>query len=310
MPARQKHHKIVLAAAGVLLATGAVFAHSAANAAATLTTPVATGTVEAESASCTGTDSVASGGARVVSSGSVTCVVQTGTDASRLIVRGASDWLPAGSTGAQVAASVDGVRAGSAAFATTSYVDRTLAVSVKPGRHTVVLAVSGVENLNFKLDRVSLAGPTITAYVTAYTYFDNTPPGSATISHPVLHTTAGGTGTYADPITIAVGHTLNTGRDVLDYPAGTRMYLPHVKRYFLVEDTCGDGPTPENVPCHKHPATVAAWVDMWLGGAGGTRATTDACAAHVTGNHPVELSPPPGRTVVAGPIFSGGRCTV
>src|SRR5512135_1310636 len=39
------------------------------------------------------------------------------------------------------------------------------------------------------------------AYTTGYTWFDNTPPGSGEISHPVLHAKAGGTGTYADPIT-------------------------------------------------------------------------------------------------------------
>ena len=36
-----------------------------------------------------------------------------------------------------------------------------------------------------------------TTYTTAYTWYDNTPVGSTTISHPVLHKTAGGTGTYS-----------------------------------------------------------------------------------------------------------------
>ena len=53
------------------------------------------------------------------------------------------------------------------------------------------------------------------AYITAYTWFDNTPAGSPTISHPVLHKTAGGSGTYEDPVTIAVGHSLETGTDIL-----------------------------------------------------------------------------------------------
>src|SRR6478735_2193221 len=92
-------------------------------------------------------------------------------------------------------------------------------------------------------------------YITAYTWYDNTPEGSPDISHPVLHRKAGGTGSYADPVTIAVGHSLATGRDVLDFPAGTRIYLPHVRRYFIVEDTCGDGPTPEAGPCHATAST-------------------------------------------------------
>src|SRR5262249_39093747 len=41
-----------------------------------------------------------------------------------------------------------------------------------------------------------------TAYITGYGWPDNTPP-SANISNPVVHQSAGGTGTYADPITIA-----------------------------------------------------------------------------------------------------------
>src|SRR5215216_6526313 len=54
------------------------------------------------------------------------------------------------------------------------------------------------------------------AYLTGYTWWDNTPAGSAAIAHPVLHATAGGVGTYADPIT--VGYT-SAGPDI---PYGTR----------------------------------------------------------------------------------------
>ncbi|NUS36998.1 MAG: hypothetical protein HOQ04_11190 [Pseudarthrobacter sp.] len=92
-----------------------------------------------------------------------------------------------------------------------------------------------------------------TACATAYTWFDNTPAGSATISHPVLHKSAGGAGTFEDPITIAVGHSLASGRDVLDFPAGTRLYLPDVRRYFIVEDTCGDGNDPRTGHATRAP---------------------------------------------------------
>ena len=54
--------------------------------------------------------------------------------------------------------------------------------------------------------------------------------------------------------------------DILDYPAGTRFYIPNVRRYFIVEDTCGDGDTPQNGPCHTgYPKGTTAWVDMWIG---------------------------------------------
>ena len=40
------------------------------------------------------------------------------------------------------------------------------------------------------------------AYLTGYSYWDNTPPGSSAISKPVIHRRAGGTGKYNDPISI------------------------------------------------------------------------------------------------------------
>ena len=46
------------------------------------------------------------------------------------------------------------------------------------------------------------------AYLTGYSFWDNTPPGSAAIARPVIHRRAGGSGTYGDPITIAVGYRL------------------------------------------------------------------------------------------------------
>ncbi|MEP6464508.1 MAG: LysM domain-containing protein [Frankiaceae bacterium] len=153
-------------------------------------------------------------------------------------------------------------------------------------------------------------GRTFTAYVTGYTWFDNTPPGSAEISNPVLHQTADGTGTYADPITVAVGHDLSSGRDVLDYAAGTRFYLPYLKRYFLVEDTCGDGPKPQNGACHRHASNVSAWLDIWIDGEGGTASSADSCASRITRNTTVEINPPTGRLVTSGSVASGGHCAL
>ena len=60
------------------------------------------------------------------------------------------------------------------------------------------------------------AGETrLVAYTTGYDYPDNTPAGNA-ISNPIIHSGAGGTGTYADPITAAVGHSITNGKDTLD----------------------------------------------------------------------------------------------
>ena len=155
------------------------------------------------------------------------------------------------------------------------------------------------------------------AYTTGYTWFDNTPPGSTVISHPVLHPRAGGTGTYVDPITLAVGHSLETGEDVLDYPAGTRFYLPHVRRYFIVEDTCGDGATPQDRGCHNLASAAAGartWVDLYVGGAAGDdEAAVRACAGKVTDGdtelHEMIKDPASTHPVVPGPFFQDGRCT-
>lgn len=149
-------------------------------------------------------------------------------------------------------------------------------------------------------------------YITAYTWFDNTPPGSPIISHPVLHKTAGGTGTYEDPVTIAVGHSLETGKDVLDYPAGTRIYLPNVRRYFIVEDTCGDGDAPEEGPCHtgaEEFGDASIWLDIWIGGEDESAEFARRCTREVTGVHTAVFDPADNYVVAAGEgVIHDGEC--
>ena len=175
---------------------------------------------------------------------------------------------------------------------------------------------AGKDNDGFGKCRTTHIQPTastetgLTAYVTGYTYYDNTPPGSAAISNPILHSQAGGTGTYDDPITVAVGHSTASGQDVLDYPAGTRFYMQYLKRYFIVEDTCGDGDYPETGPCHVHPSNVTAWLDIWVDGQGGSQSSATSCAERITGNQPVIINPERGLTVTAGPVSKNGRCAI
>lgn len=152
-----------------------------------------------------------------------------------------------------------------------------------------------------------------TTYATAYTWYDNTPAGSATISHPILHKTAGGTGTYEDPITIAVGHSLATGQDVLDFPAGTRIYLPNVRRYFIVEDTCGDGGSPQNGGCHQGTnvdgTNSTIWIDMWIGGQSTSSDGADSCAGKVTGVQTAVFNPASNYAVAPGVgVIHDGKC--
>lgn len=152
-----------------------------------------------------------------------------------------------------------------------------------------------------------------TTYTTAYTWHDNTPAGSVAISHPVLHQSAGGTGTYDDPITIAVGHSLATGSDVLDFPAGTRIYLPDVRRYFIVEDTCGDGNDPQGGPCHQganaNGTNSTIWIDMWIGGQSMSADGADNCASTVTNVNTAVFNPASNYVVAPGAgVIHDGKC--
>jgi len=151
----------------------------------------------------------------------------------------------------------------------------------------------------------------LTAYVTGYDIYDNTPPGSPVISNPVLHKVAGGTGTYQDPITVAVGHSIVNGQDILDWPQGTRFYVPNLRRYFIVEDTCGDGPTPQDEPCHDLSTAdpgAQTWLDVWVGGRSMSSSAAGRCEDDITHNQLVIENPPSDYVVVAGAI-AGSRCT-
>lgn len=148
-------------------------------------------------------------------------------------------------------------------------------------------------------------GRKMNVYLTGYTYWDNTPPGSAEIARPVLRNKAGGTGTWASPITIAVGHRIENGRQTLDFPAGTRFYLPRLQKYAIVEDVCGDGPTPQNGPCHSG-YKGHHWLDIWIGGKNMSAAESDACARRITAVQPIILDPPRDLPVNKGEIASNG----
>ncbi len=168
---------------------------------------------------------------------------------------------------------------------------------------------------------VTETGEQMTAFLTGYTYYDNTPPGSATIAfaqsygYPTVHQLAGGTGTYADPITIAVGHVIEEGISTPDFAPGTIFYIPNVRRYFIVEDLCGDGPTPQLGPCHvltgdsgAQGATV--WLDMWIGGGPrDTQEEVDACMYALTGTYQVIKDPLSTYVVEPRPLFSENGCT-
>lgn len=142
-------------------------------------------------------------------------------------------------------------------------------------------------------------------YLTGYTYWDNTPPGSSAIARPVLRQRAGGTGTWQSPITIAVGHRIENGRQTLDYPEGTRFYLPRLRKYAIVEDVCGDGAKPQNGPCHSGHRGYP-WLDIWIGGKSVAPEESDACARRITAVQPIILNPPKDLPVHKGEIATNG----
>jgi hypothetical protein len=144
-----------------------------------------------------------------------------------------------------------------------------------------------------------------TAFLTGYTYWDNTPPGSAAIARPVIHRRAGGSGTYRDPITIAVGHKIEGSRQTLDFPAGTKFYIESLRKYAIVEDVCGDGAKPQNGPCHTGK-DGRPWLDLYLGGAKASVQEATACAYRITRFQTVVINPVPDYPVVPGEVVTSG----
>jgi len=147
---------------------------------------------------------------------------------------------------------------------------------------------------------------TVQAFMTLYGYVDNSPPGTD-IAHPCLHSGAGGTGTYADPVTFAT--------DVQELPWCEIIYVPYMDRYFIHEDECSE--------CdHDWKKFQKYRFDMWAGG--------DAASVHQPekkallrcestwtrgnsirdkNNPTITLDPPPDLPVTTTPIFSPpGAC--
>lgn len=142
-------------------------------------------------------------------------------------------------------------------------------------------------------------------YLTGYSYWDNTPPSTVDISHPIRHRFAGGMGTYSNPITLAVGHQIIDGEDILDIPPGTLFYLPRLRKYAMVEDTCGDGPNPQEIACHIGKNGLI-WLDIYVDGISVEQVASDACMQDITGIQPVVMDPGPNMSVVVGPVTEGG----
>jgi hypothetical protein len=125
-------------------------------------------------------------------------------------------------------------------------------------------------------------------YVTFYGWPDNDPPGDA-ISYPGLHQVAGGTGTYADPITIAT--------DAQEITPGTRVYVPSLQKYFIMEDECAECVSDWNNKREYH-------IDLWVGGGGVKVSTVLAQENKLTRTAPVVVNPPGNEPVNKVPLLN------
>ena len=145
-------------------------------------------------------------------------------------------------------------------------------------------------------------------FLTFYGFFDNTPP-SADIAFPKIHKTAGGKGTFADPITFATSSA--------ELKPGTKVFVPRVGKYFIMEDDCTEcgldwkGHGPDGGPRLRH-------IDLWLDGRGGSEFAAIDCEDALTKSNPdgtaflepVIANPPSNEPVSNEPLFNpkNNRC--
>src|SRR5882762_4283107 len=127
-----------------------------------------------------------------------------------------------------------------------------------------------------------------------YGWTDNSPEGTE-IADPTRHKSAGGVGTYSDPITFA------SSLDALS--PGTIVYVPYLKKYFVMEDECD--------PCdsawrNKHSYIIVIWIG---GDANSSNSAQQSCEDSLSKpNVLVEVQPSSNKVVDTTPLFtdSGG----
>lgn len=154
-----------------------------------------------------------------------------------------------------------------------------------------------------------LAGPaaaahadaqTINVLVTSYGFNDNDDGnghfGTDVIAYPQIHSVATeDLGTYDQPSTFAT--------DAGEFAPGTIIYVPHLEKYFIMEDGC--------VECSADWRNGNYHVDLWMGpDSMQPEPALDNCEASITGNFDIIANPDPGLPVDTTPMFSGGQCTV
>jgi hypothetical protein len=130
--------------------------------------------------------------------------------------------------------------------------------------------------------------------VTFYAAADNDPPGSAEIAYPnSRHTSAGGTGTYADPLSLAT--------DPREIRPGVIVYYPTVQKYFVMEDDCAE--CIDDWSTNRTPH-----VDLWTSNSADPVVQNCEAALTPDGRDTIIVNPPADLPVDPKPLYAGGRC--
>ncbi len=171
-----------------------------------------------------------------------------------------------------------------------------------PTRRTVTTAVAGLTGLCAAVLVPTVAaahaaaqsdsepdGWVETAWLTGYSLEDDSPAGTRATSSGRR---ASGTGTFDDPITLAVGY---AGGD--EFPVGTIFYVPLVRAYFVVEDRCGG--------CSDWTPEAEYTIDLWVGSD-----ADGSCMYAITGAHTVVRDAGPGWEVEYRPYELGSDCSL
>ena len=107
---------------------------------------------------------------------------------------------------------------------------------------------------------------------------------------------AGGTGTYADPITFAT--------DQAELPVGTLLFAPVIEKYLIMEDDCAE--------CDTNWSGSQKWhIDVWMNSnaSDNSNDVLDCEDQWTRTSTTVEVNPPPGRDATTPPLFDTGTNT-
>ena len=147
----------------------------------------------------------------------------------------------------------------------------------------------------------SCIGDCVDAFITFFGWPDNSPSGNGIYFKKsqfpeTVHEVAGGVGTYQDPVTFASDPDL--------YPAGTKIYLPYLKKYAIMEDVCAGC-----VENWKNNGRIH--VDIWMESGSTFESELSKCQGYWTRRKvEIEIDPPRGKVVDTKPLFNNlnGAC--